>query len=290
MVFDRDGRFLRAVGRIGEGPEEFRGAISGMAVGDSIVVFDPMNLRATVIGPDFRVVRMLRMPFPIRNAVPTNWPREVIASAGVRSREALGWPLHRLSFESGDVVAEAHFGPGDGTRNLDVPPGMITFILSTARGGGAWAADAAEYILTRWTARGQQTAALSRKPSWFPNSTAGLFARPVRPPPSRLGGILEDADSGFVWVLGQVAAPDWKEAWPAGAGSASEVSVRSVAIEKLHDTRIELLDPRSRRVVAEGFLDGPVLNTLPDNRVAMYVVDDDGFPFIRIVALRIRWP
>ncbi len=45
-VFDGTGKFLRDIGRQGEGPGEFRTAFIGIR-GDSVVVQDPQNIRAT---------------------------------------------------------------------------------------------------------------------------------------------------------------------------------------------------------------------------------------------------
>ena len=55
-VFDRDGRFVRSIGREGSGPGEFRAAWIGVR-GDTLVVQDPRNTRATMF--NFRTGAML---------------------------------------------------------------------------------------------------------------------------------------------------------------------------------------------------------------------------------------
>jgi hypothetical protein len=51
-VFDERGRFVRKVGRVGEGPGEYGWLYSLYARGDSIVVMDNEGSRIIMLGPD----------------------------------------------------------------------------------------------------------------------------------------------------------------------------------------------------------------------------------------------
>lgn len=57
-VFDRDGGFVRSVGRAGEGPGEY-GWLYGLRryAGDSVAVLDNEGSRVTILGPDLEYVR-----------------------------------------------------------------------------------------------------------------------------------------------------------------------------------------------------------------------------------------
>ena len=286
-VFDAKGEFVRQVGAMGQGPGEFSSAMSGMATpGDSVVVFDGRGQRATVIGPDLEIGRMVRMPAEILDGVAMHWPNDIMASGTIRMGDGNGLPLHRISLAQLTAVGSTHFGPTEAS----IRPGMRaqTMWLSAAKSGGVWSAEALEYRLTLWDANGQPLRILERKPPWFAaRSTGG--GSPRTPPQPTIAAIREDPNTGWLWVLGRVAAPTWREAWPAHATApgVSDISASSIAYEKMYNTRIEVLDTRAGRVMARGELKGMVLNMLPGNRVTTYVVDTAGFPHINIVALRV---
>jgi hypothetical protein len=64
-----------------------------------------------------------------------------------------------------------------------------------------------------------------------------------------------------------------------------EYLVRAVIFDKLYRTYVEVIDPRSARVVTTHKIDGYVMEALPDRRVALYRVDENGIPRVQIAAL-----
>lgn len=69
-LFDRSGRWLRQIGRPGEGPGEYREIMAvELVAGDSIWIFDPPNSRITVLSPEFNVVRTLPLGLSAEAAV-----------------------------------------------------------------------------------------------------------------------------------------------------------------------------------------------------------------------------
>lgn len=69
--YDARGRFLRSVGRLGEGPGEFtflRRVFRGG--GDTLVAWDGLRLRATVFTPEGRVARTFELPLASGLSVP----------------------------------------------------------------------------------------------------------------------------------------------------------------------------------------------------------------------------
>lgn len=56
-LYDVEGRFVRAIGREGTGPEEYRSAMSFTAVGDTVVVHDGLAGRAVLYTLDGRFLR-----------------------------------------------------------------------------------------------------------------------------------------------------------------------------------------------------------------------------------------
>ena len=68
LMFSRDGEFLRAIGRRGEGPGEFVDPVElGVIDGDSIVVWDWGSGRLVLFGPDGSHGRTVRLQPPVIN-------------------------------------------------------------------------------------------------------------------------------------------------------------------------------------------------------------------------------
>lgn len=55
-------------------------------------------------------------------------------------------------------------------------------------------------------------------------------------------------------------------------------------MERLYRSAVEVIDPNAGRVIARPFSDAKVIAALPDRR-AIYTVDADDIPRVRIVAL-----
>ena len=94
-VFDMAGRFLRTVGREGEGPGEFSMIITDVNVGPEYIhVFEVLNGR-TLLDHDFEFVRRDRFPGQVGHSFVTE--SEVVAFvANIPSSSAVGHKLHFL--------------------------------------------------------------------------------------------------------------------------------------------------------------------------------------------------
>ena len=74
-LFDANGRFMRNVGRIGQGPGEFVFAFdAGQVAGDSILVIDAAARRATVFSPDLRPRRYVSLRTQLFSTTVVRWP------------------------------------------------------------------------------------------------------------------------------------------------------------------------------------------------------------------------
>lgn len=68
LMFSRDGEFLRAIGRRGEGPGEFVDPVElGVIAGDTLVVWDWGSGRLVLFGPDGSHGRTVRLQPPVIN-------------------------------------------------------------------------------------------------------------------------------------------------------------------------------------------------------------------------------
>jgi hypothetical protein len=94
-------------------------------------------------------------------------------------------------------------------------------------------------------------------------------------------------DEGLLWVFIHLPGREWQKAWPQVPAGSREYSVRSIAMDKLYRTAMEVIDPRTMRVVARLFIDAHVIAALPDRRAAIYTVDQSDIPRVSIVQLEL---
>lgn len=136
-VYDPAGRFLREVGRSGEGPAEFgRVTLAHTGSDGRVHVLDPRNVRESVFDANFALVEERRLPgTPASNATALNGG--YVVNAWIRSPDGLGLPLHIIrgeevvpSFGMSDAT-----GPHDAMRSLRKLAGQVrrSSICSLAR-------------------------------------------------------------------------------------------------------------------------------------------------------------
>jgi hypothetical protein len=130
--------------------------------GDSVLVFDGSEPRATVVGPDLRPGRTILRERNLRTTVVIAWPTLVIMNgdAGPLGR---GWGLHRISFAGRTTEIDGSFGPER------VAPGPLSYPLlvprlANPRNGAFWSADGNRYRLSHWTPEGTTRRAQVSRP------------------------------------------------------------------------------------------------------------------------------
>ena len=156
---------------------------------------------------------------------------------------------------------------------------------------GVWSAYWNRPQFTKWDRTGRAESTFTRPFEWFTGETeATLGWGRTAPTPST--GLINEDDSGLVWLFIHRPVPDWKDAWgdvrPIRIGGGSEIRARDVRFDKLFTTYIEVIDPVQGRVVARHNFDGYIFEALPDRKVAQYVIDADGFPRVHIVSLALN--
>ena len=282
MLYDSTGRFLRSVGRVGDGPGEFRSPVEVIPIsGDSVMIAQPG--KAIIMTGDLEAKRQIILNagfFPIRAM---SWPDAVVANGFLGTRAAAGRPLHLLSLSREVVDVTKSFGPdADEMRPKDFP--LLMQRIAVADQQTFWSADWSRYRLVKWSRSGNKELVLERRPAWFPDTKrASGFGAPDRPPDPGISAIHVDS-AGLVWVFAKVPAPTWRRAWPQGATQQSEFQISRIAVEELYRTTIEVIDPAIGRVIARTTVDGWVMEALPGRRGARYVVAQDQTPRIEILA------
>jgi hypothetical protein len=151
--------------------------------------------------------------------------------------------------------------------------------------GGFWTAEVNAYRVSKWASADERPQTFERIASWFPVSANGSVGGPNAAPSPQLASIQADS-SGFLWTYIRMPKSTWRNAWPTPVFGLSEIAINAEMINKLYTTVVEVLDPKSRSVKIRYPLDGVIVSALPGNRVAMYSVDRNGFPKLRVLQLK----
>lgn len=278
-VYEEDGRLTAVVGRLGDGPGEFR-SVSSIAIGpgDSLFVFS--SPRVTVFSPSGRFVRTRMIPgsFRVRSAAVLA-DGSMILQGLVNSAAEFGLPFHRLP-PAGDVLRS--FGA----------PADASFVwrsvydearrFATAGDSVLWSSKLSHYLLEEWTLDGSARRSIERKVEWFAPWTwtpgRETDVRIAAPDP-HISGVTVD-DSGLLWVSAQVKDQAWRQRRP------SETPIGAAEYAEAVDTMIEVIDPARPALLASRRLPG-VIWMIDSDLAAEYVEDSAGFTIVRVLRLRL---
>lgn len=242
-----DGRFIRAVGRSGEGPGEFspRGGLKlFLGPRDSLFVLDGAQ-GWTVFDPQLTYVRTFVGRFNGRN----NGTLHIVEGRGILTTgDVVGAPpardgsFHWMGF---DGSPGGSFGPprdvsGSGVERLervsDVDDGLWVAPPNGARRG---------LSVERWTFDGRRERILERRVPWLPPD--GYEEVPGEPRLPEYDYVHVDGE-GLLWIVMAVRDPRWRRVSP---------EERQGVEQELYDGRLEVIDPEAGRVVASYRYDGP---------------------------------
>ncbi len=282
-VFHPDGRVDRVIGRKGSGPGEFRSGDRGIVVGDSMLVLDWQESRATMMGPDLKPGRIIRLRPGIGDIKALRWPTLLVTFGHMSESRPPNSSLHRLSMDKGETHLLSSFGPQGTGGSMGIQGVYQT--LADAR-DGIWTAYWGKPHYMLWDANGTLRNSFIRRFDWFTGEAKATLGWSKTPPTPTNGPIREDAE-GLLWVFVHTPSPTWREAWeapPVRVGGGSEFMARAVMYDKLYTTYVEVIDPRTARVVTSHKINGYVMEALPDRRAALYRVDLSGIPRVQIVA------
>lgn len=280
-IFDSKGRFVQAVGRAGPGVGEILRVTTLMAVaGDSVLIVDAGQRRATLWSGSVQPGRSIGFRERLYPGFAINWPSNIIMSGAVPTVTSAGWPLHRVSFAGDSAQVIASFGSDQG-RLPPGPPRALRDRLALSTSGAFWAADEFQYRIVKWSADGNSLQALRRQASWFPGASEPGIGTPTVAPSPAITAIYEDSE-GLIWVFGRVASKKWREGWPAVPPGTKEIPMYKVRLDKFYGSVVEVINPKTRSLVARQFMDQWIVAVLPGNRAVTYSVTSSG-AHVRVV-------
>ncbi len=289
LIYDVGKTQPRVLGRRGNGPNEYRAVVDAVSLpGDSILIVDAVGGRSVILDPQLQARRYVAGESNLLGTVVLGWPDAVVTNAAIPTPTRIGLPLHRVSFKNSPLRMLQSFGGSEGELR---PNAMQASLYSLTRVDPLrfWAGARNAYRIELWTRDGTLERTLVREPAWFQGVSAADLGWSNRPPPPNLAAIDIDRD-GLIWAFVAVPAPAWREAWPKLSPKQREVEGASLAIDRLFDTMVEVLDPTRNVVVSRARLPGVPLAALSGRRMATYQVTEDGRTTVTIRALDVRQP
>lgn len=290
MAFDEQGNFVSEVGGFGDGPGEYRHPLLVTTGRDYIAVFE--DSRAIVFDSDFQALRTVWFDHRrISEAAFFGGTGQVLVNGLLGDATSVRLPFSIVDLSSTPVTVVREFGPDLEDRTTRAGHYRLRHVLDAPNDDTIWVAERLRYHVSKWNTVGERLDSLRRAPGWFHGFSSGLPGGPKTAPEPTIVGISSDS-VGRLWIFLRVAAPRWRETWakwitkngPLRDGEyPADVLPR---IWELTATRVEILDPTTRRVVHSETLDGFVIGTLSDARVAIYTeAAPDYAPTLEILTL-----
>ncbi|MFC1574812.1 hypothetical protein ACFL3Z_01905, partial [Gemmatimonadota bacterium] len=232
-VYGPDGRFLRVLGREGQGPGEFQGVRGVRVTGDDTLHVLSFG-RHTAMFPDGKVISTTHIPLGFAGQFHILGDGRILVGAHVQTPSLIGYPAHLLDREGNRVRS---FG-----SSSDVPVGFTYFggmkSVGSIRGDRVWLHPAGEYRIELWDTAGTHRKTLLQETGWLKPWTRGVAGEPFRvKPQARLFHVHEDP-SGRLWVIGWVPDRDWRP------------QSQTADYEPVHDCVVEVLDPETGSLLA----------------------------------------
>ena len=279
LVFGSDGNYQTAIGRQGGGPGEFV-AVGNFFVGpgDTIHVFDQGNARYSTFTPSFEYVRSVVLPAGNPQSFVALAPGRYVISAGYRTRDRFGMPLHNLT--PGGLGTS--FGGTDALQGRTRPERWaLVRRLVADTDSTFWAVYGAEYRIDLWHDDGHTIRTLERNAPWF-----------VRAPPNTIEGRLNpfvlDAqidEYRRLWMLVLVRDRQWRQRveWGReGAPGVRGLQTDTGRDDHIYDSVIEVIDLDRGTVLATTRVDQVLWGFAGAGRAWEFAESEHGTGPIRI--------
>jgi hypothetical protein len=258
LIFEADGRFVRRIGRAGEGPGEFRSIRFLRSAPKGFAALDPRLRRVTFFNATLAPSHILPLELtPLGDALVYNDTTIVINAVDLR-RDRIG-PLAHVVTPSG-IISSFAADPEGYRFDLEFAASRL-FARSPS---GIWIAERTRYRISEYTVDGQQRQNIERRVPWFePHVTSP--GKPGRNGPAAFIIDIQE-QGGLLWVMIAVADRNWRAATE-GTSARQAYSNEN----GYFDTIIEVLDSRTGAFVASTRVDeflagfhGPLLTSSND--------------------------
>ncbi len=252
QVFDDHGRFVRRVGRRGDGPGEFSRVIDAHVVDGRLVALDQAGSTWSIFSLAGESIERRPYGYAPGPFVPIGGSHVVVVSMD-RSPDVAGLPLHLADIDSG--VPSLHFGSGpDRDRNRDNGPYSDNVAGSVAsRPGTVWWGTADSPRVEEWSTEDELLRVVDGELPWFPEVTAS--SDPATEPPSTLLRSMALDGREYLWMMVRTADPRWRDVELERTADGYRIPPERRA--DYMDTRLDIFDLEERRHLGRYVWDSP---------------------------------
>lgn len=283
-LFDDRGRFVRTMGREGQGPGEFTGLMGAAFTARGTIVASDYSGRWSTFTREGRLLGEARLEgvAPGEFQLATDGAAALVAKIDSRA-DAVGFPLHRVDLATGRVLAR--LGAKDPVAWSPAEP--MGTAISMGRdewvGSSAWWGKRGRPYLEEWSLDGSPLRVLTGELAWFPPMTR-TGRRDGSPWNIMIDFAVDDQDR--LWLVTHVADRRWRE-----VGRGSEGSIPQDQIGTYWDSRLDLFDLRGMRHIGFHLFDPAEVRLLKrDGKVFAYFVEYETPTWPRMAIYRIDGP
>jgi hypothetical protein len=272
-VYDSTGKPLFRIGRKGSGPGEYQSPIQIRVRPDRrFLVFDAGGIgKVNVLDSSYRFIR--------------SYTQAVAPVVVLRDNRTSGNMGPLTVFDTMGRIVKTFGAPTE--PQIDAEFWRHNRKQALGAGSTIWSLRDDTYHIERWSLDGQKLTDIVRTTDWYPPVVArGSIVRGEQPTPQPRD-LYEDA-RGFLWVVITVASKDWHDhIGPPTERVGLATGVKRTTFPdrddaRMHDSMIEVIDPKTHRLVASTRVPGLMLFSLGDGFFASYREADDGTPLVDI--------
>ena len=203
FMYDRNGRFVKLIGRAGDGPGEFRRVRELKVWGDTLFASDAAVGRITYLSTDGKVLGT-RSFIPGTDGI-VRLRAGLVAFGRNSTPSGAGLPLHLIG--DGRTIIRS-FGASDVTVHPSDHYSMFRSIAPSSD-TAVWAAAVNRYEITLWSPSGKALRTLTRSAPWFPRWSDAGYREDISRPVPRLECVREDGKGNLIALL-HIPRSDWK--------------------------------------------------------------------------------
>jgi hypothetical protein len=237
-LFSRDGRFLRTVGRAGDGPGEIRLIGEARLADSTLYVSDLGRGLMIVYSKDGRYLSQHRLPFSEGFTFTIRSPGRAIVGSRSDMPKYAGFPIHEFELRSDSVVRSMG---GESGWYSPMPYDQLLLSPPASEGpGDVWVAQLPEFRFTLWDidTRTAQAVVTANLP-WFPIVTQRFEGR--APPPTYMIDFVVDR-ANRLWILTKHPDPEWQKHVAAVSDGRGGTRVRVSDNDGVWDTQLHVFD------------------------------------------------
>lgn len=278
MVFQGDGSFVTTVGKIGDGPGEFRRVRGISVVGDTIYLYDEGTQRISFVDSDFKFLGSIPLKgASLRGGLALS-PDLHVVNMRTFGGASIGQALHLVD-AAGNVVRSIE--AADAQSND--PTAHMRLLFHDADGDGFWTVPQFGRItLRRYSAEGDLLA------EWLMAASQGdqLPMSYGNPDEDRLPtrqALAAWHEGGLVWIVSSVPEPRWRDGLSRSEDDVHGTSYRPADFGLIFDGAVEVYDAESGELLAAQYSDDvPVAKLVRPGLAARMTTDELGWVYLYV--------